>query len=223
MESYHTGYKFGGGPRNEARVPKFRPPLSPEVFPELREARLAAHRDEGAAHARCKAHNYHRRQETARRRVSGGTGRRASHPGQPLFDGKQLAAVLLVDGKQRAAVCRINPLWRLRCCALAVFCCGGAGARSLSQNFDPPLSPEVFPELRQARLAPSRGGAAHPHPARPAGAVRVPSAKCAPSSGEGLAAAQIRQRWCQRSSSPRRCEASWPSSSAAVAQVQTEP
>ena len=39
-------YKFGGGPRNEARVPKFRAPsLSPRVFPELRQARLA-HRGE---------------------------------------------------------------------------------------------------------------------------------------------------------------------------------
>jgi hypothetical protein len=31
-----------------------------------------------AAHERCKAHNYHRRQETARRRASGGTGRRSA-------------------------------------------------------------------------------------------------------------------------------------------------
>ena len=41
-QSYHTIYKFGGGPRNEAHLPEFLPPsCPPRVFPELREARSA--------------------------------------------------------------------------------------------------------------------------------------------------------------------------------------
>src|SRR6516165_9655366 len=45
MELYHTGQKFGGGPRNEAHVPKFLPrPVSPGLFQswELAASRWSA-------------------------------------------------------------------------------------------------------------------------------------------------------------------------------------
>jgi hypothetical protein len=47
MESYHTVYKFGVGPRNEARVPKFLPrSVRPGFLPSLGWQ----HPSEGAAH-----------------------------------------------------------------------------------------------------------------------------------------------------------------------------
>jgi hypothetical protein len=80
MKSYHTGYEFGVGPRNEAHVPKFLPP-------SCRPPLLLSWRS---------------------------------------WVGTQ--SPTLVEGKQLAAVCRIKALPRLHCCALAVFCWGGAGA-----------------------------------------------------------------------------------------------
>jgi hypothetical protein len=60
--------------------------------------------------------------------------------------------------QQLAAVLRIKPLWRRRCCALVV--CGyGESGREATKISTPVAVPRVFPELRQARLAPSRGGA----------------------------------------------------------------
>ena len=100
---------------------------------------------------------YHRRQETARRRVSGGTGGRSASavcrsggearvPSWPAeWARTSLRRALLVDGKQRAAVLRIKPLSRL-----------------LPEFRPRPYPAPVFPKLREARLAAHRDeGAAH--------------------------------------------------------------
>ena len=50
-----------------------------------------------------------------------------SAPGFPEF-GRQQHEAAQLDGKQLVAVCRINPLWRPRCCALAVCGFGEQGA-----------------------------------------------------------------------------------------------
>src|SRR6516225_1287057 len=50
----------------------------------------------------------------------------------------------LVDGKQLAAVLRIKPLRRLHCCALAVFCWGGAGAPAQPKFLPPSCRPPLL-------------------------------------------------------------------------------
>jgi putative tryptophan/tyrosine transport system substrate-binding protein len=42
MESYHTGYKFCGGPRNEAHVPEFLPPLGPPRFTQVAASQVGS-------------------------------------------------------------------------------------------------------------------------------------------------------------------------------------
>jgi hypothetical protein len=49
-------------------------------------------------------------------------------------------------------------LLRVSCCRIS-----GGRARGLPKFRPPSLGPEVFPVLRQTRLAPSRRGTAHPH------------------------------------------------------------
>jgi hypothetical protein len=92
-----------------------------------------------------------------------------------------LAAALLVDGKQRAAVLRIKALWRLRCCALPVFCSGGAGAPDYP-NFDAVHVPPGLSQLARSQLSTIGGEAQRIHtlpdyettPRRFAGEARVP-------------------------------------------------
>ena len=140
------GHKFSVGSRNEAHVPEFLSPSPPpRVFPELREAeaeqrharqretarrRVSAQGDARLLHQIDLAHL--------------GLGH-AANPAVPALalllnwhiwdsclartacryaaDAQRFRERSMI-GKQLAAVCRINALWRLRCCALAV---GGFG------------------------------------------------------------------------------------------------
>ena len=162
MESYHTGNKFGAGPRNEPRVPKSLPPaLSAPGSPELRRARLRQLRLLSL------------KRETPHHRVSHQSlvaselllvgslriwgGRPCRKPiflppsGPPRvfpelwkLPSRESVRLLSLNGKQLAAVCRIKALWRLRCCALPV--CGFEEGDRLAtnQNFYPRLSRPGF-------------------------------------------------------------------------------
>jgi hypothetical protein len=89
-----TGYKFGGGPRN-FRIST--PSLGPRVFPELRQAGLAASRG-GAAHPH----------PAAGVAPSLAVEARVSSWAAPLR-WETAGRSLLVDGKQLAACCASRP------------------------------------------------------------------------------------------------------------------
>ena len=143
MESYHTGYKFGGGPRNEARVLKFLPPsLGPRVFPELWQARLAPSRggavQQLAAVLRIKASWRLRCCALAVCGYGEGAGEakpkflpRPCPPGFSRVAGSSVGELISSGNWRRelAAVLRIKASWRLHCCALLFADTGRARVR----------------------------------------------------------------------------------------------
>ena len=170
MELYHMGYKFGGGPRNEARVPKFLPPsLGPQVFPELPASQVGTIAGRRSATARRVAHQALVASALFRvscLRIRGGRARgyqnfdpRPSAPGFFLSCGKpgwHHRGEAQCNARRRVAHQGLvaSALFRVSCLRIR-----GGRARG-NQNFYPrPLSPGFFPSCRQARLAPSRGGA----------------------------------------------------------------
>jgi hypothetical protein len=115
MESYHTGYKFGGGPRNEAPVAKFRPPSPvPRVFPKLPASQVGTIAGRRSATARRRvAHQAFVPSPLLRvscLRISGGRAR-----------GKRMRIVgslVSNDARPRSAANCSVPFWRCRFQAL---------------------------------------------------------------------------------------------------------
>jgi hypothetical protein len=137
MESYHTGYKFGGGPRNEAHVPKFRPPsLSPRVFPKLPASQVGTIARRRSASTPC---------QTMTAGVAPSlAGEARVPPWSALFNGKQLAVALLVGETARRCV---SHQALVAAALLRVSCLRIQGGRARGNpNFDPrPCPPGFFP------------------------------------------------------------------------------